>query len=290
MHSHPGKPVYYFQAEANTFGGFLQTPEPKTIPAQASVSLPPVGGYAAAQTGAFNLDQIVSVKSTYARVAGRKVDDNGGVSTLVTSVIEGLNILEVVTAERIVAQLTVEAPALEVKDGRRVMPRRRISLAGSRFEGLRIGGIDAAPTFNQTLLRLRCKEKLDDAPLPPNTWYTCQQVGIEQAKRLVRGSDDTRYDGMAWLRNRYDWMESPDQGLTLCSLVDEIDSCVPGTCLGHVVDIPDFGRIFLGELLVSPLSVQLTMIRAELGCTVNGGLGGAHVNSNGTTVPPGKPE
>jgi len=50
-----------------------------------------------------------------------------------------------------------------------------------------------------------------------------------------------------------------------------------------VVDIPSFGRIFLGELFITSNCAQLVSIRAELGCPVTGkmtvncsGGGGVH--------------
>jgi hypothetical protein len=65
-----------------------------------------------------------------------------------------------------------------------------------------------------------------------------------------------------------------------CSLVDGFED--QKEC-GHVVDIPGFGRIFLGELFITPYSAQLVSIRAELGCPVTGkitvncsGGGGVH--------------
>jgi hypothetical protein len=38
----------------------------------------------------------------------------------------------------------------------------------------------------------------------------------------------------------------------------------------NVIDIPHFGRIYLGELIVSKDSYRLTMLRVELGCPVDG--------------------
>jgi hypothetical protein len=37
-----------------------------------------------------------------------------------------------------------------------------------------------------------------------------------------------------------------------------------------MVSIPGFGRFIFGELLLTPNSVQLVSIRAELGCPVKG--------------------
>ena len=43
---------------------------------------------------------------------------------------------------------------------------------------------------------------------------------------------------------------------------------------------------FLGEIVASPDIVQLTMLRAELGCAVSGSASAASVNGNGNRVPP----
>jgi hypothetical protein len=41
-------------------------------------------------------------------------------------------------------------------------------------------------------------------------------------------------------------------GFTSCSLVDGVGEKTPGSSFGHVIDIPDSGRILLGEVLVCP--------------------------------------
>ncbi len=161
------KKVFYFHADANSLGGFIEKPFQKIIPSQASVSLPPVGGHAATRTAAFNFEEIVSCRSAYTRVTGTQVAPDGPWSTTVTSVVEGLNILEVITAERLVAQLSVEYPG----DGRYL----EISLAGSHFDELRLGGCDAFPRLNSTLL---CAAKARIA-LP-----AFRQTGWEQAGKI----------------------------------------------------------------------------------------------------------
>jgi hypothetical protein len=185
-------------------------------------------------------------------------------------VVEGLNILEVVTAERLVAQLSVVYP----RDGRYL----EISLAGSHFDRLRLGGCDAFPRLNPTLL-CAAKARID--------FSVFRQTGREQARSIVENPEADR-DGFQWVLNRFRWMaEGPEEKqCVLCSLVDGLDGAVPGTSIGHAVEIPDFGRIFLGELLVCPGSVQFAWIRAELGCSVSGGVSAASARANGSTVPP----
>ena len=52
--------------------------------------------------------------------------------------------------------------------------------------------------------------------------------------------------------------------------MDDIEDAAGCSSYGHIVEIPGFGRIFLGELFVSRNSVQLVSIRAELGCPIKG--------------------
>src|ERR1700722_12959079 len=82
MQSFNNKTLYSFQADANALGGFLEEPLHKHIPTLAPVSLPVVGGFATARSGAFNLDEVVSCASAYTLVTGREsesdTDDGGG--------------------------------------------------------------------------------------------------------------------------------------------------------------------------------------------------------------------
>src|ERR1700722_20235462 len=137
------KKLYSLRADASALGGYLEAPVAKVLPTLAPVSLPAVGGFATARSEAFTLDEIGSCSSAYTRVSGREQTTHGTGSILVTAVVEDLNILEVVRAERVVAQVPIELSA----DARRL----GFSLAGSGFEGLRVAGHKCCPTLNARL-------------------------------------------------------------------------------------------------------------------------------------------
>jgi hypothetical protein len=266
---------YSFRVDANALGGFLEEPLPKIIPTVAPVSLPAVGGIATARSEAFNLDEIVSCSSAYTRVSGTEHRADGSISMLTTAVVEDLNILEVVTAERIVAQVSISIPG-----GSNEL---QISLAGSRFEGLRLAGRRSQPTLNAELNPPGSDKSGRGLPL---TRRDIERVGRSQAKELIQ-SFKARGDKDAdqWAQKRHGWMTSDpppeDGGKLLCSLVDGFDGEESIKSYGHIVEIPGFGRIFLGELRVSPDSVQLVAVRAELGCPVNGKVGVCAVGGGG---------
>jgi hypothetical protein len=256
MQSFRQKPSYSFRVDANALDGIVEEPFHKVIPTVAPVSLPEGGGFVTARSEAFNLDEIVSCSSAYSRVSGTKHAD-GSISILTTAVVEDLNLLEVVTAERVVAQVSISIPAGSNEF--------QISLTGSRFEGLWLAGRRCQPTLNSELI-------------PPGglpfTWQNVQKAGQSLAKDLIaifkaRGDKDAEQ----WAQKRHGWMTAnppppADGGELLCSLVNGVDGND-----GHIVEIPGFGRIFLGELRVSHDSVQLVAIRAELGCPVEGKVG-----------------
>ncbi len=273
MQSANSKGFYSIRADANALGGLLEKPLRKTIPTLAPVSVPAVGGFAMARSEAFTLDNIVSCSSAYTRVSGQE-DDDGSISILVTAVVEGLNLLEVVEAERVVAQLSITIPGQKRP--------LRVSTAGSRFEGLRLAGHPRFPRLNEELQRL---EGIQASHAEGLTESNVQSIGQGQANAIIEGFKGRPDDSAAaWAKKRFEWMTQPKspRGGNLCSLVDGFEQPAPNSC-GHVVEIPGFGRIILGELLLAPDSVQLVSIRAELGCPVKGkitincvGGGGVH--------------
>ena len=261
------KKVFYFHAAAATLGGFIEAPFAKNIPSQASVSLPAVGGEATARTGAFNFEEIVSCRAAYTRVTGRQQGTDGPWSITATAVVEGLNILDTFTADRLVAQVSIEYP----KEGNSL----KVSLAGSTFDGLRIGGCDATPALNPTLL---CGAR---GPLDHSHFEQGARELVRKMKEAI-GKEEKPKD-FQWLKERF----ASDRKGTCClsSLVDRIPQTIPGATFGHAMDIPEFGRIFLGEVFACPTSIQVYSFRAELGCGMQGSIAGASAGVRGHPYP-----
>ena len=274
------KKAFYYHADASSLGGLIEEPFEGVIPAVSSISLPAVGGYATNRTEALNFKEIISCRSAYTRVSGRAIAEGGPWSTQVTAVIEGLNILEIVTAEKLVAQISVEHP----REGNAA----RIWFAGTHFEKLTIGGQEVCPRLNSRLMGTGSEADNNSSPI---LWPALLQAGHGQAREIVRSvTESAKRSDYEWALQRYGWMdekrEQKKDGCVLCSLVDGVEGTVPGKTIGHFVEVPDFGRIFLAEILAFPHSVQLTMVRAELGCNVQGQVSASTSHINGSTVPP----
>ncbi len=239
--------VHYFHADAVALGGSITTPVQKNIDVQASLSLAPVGGFAARTDGAFNLHEIVSTTATRSQVSGHR-SDKGSPLTMSTSVTEGLNVLNVVTARRAVAQIASEHPP---EGG-----PARVKFLGTHFEDLRVQG-----NAVEVILDTDVFGHGDDGKFPKLRPIHDKQL----LKRVCSAYSDKN-------------------GNFVCSLVKEIEGFPGKIEKPNVLIVPDFGRVVLAELVVSYHTYALTMIRFELGCPTQGtmSVSATKVNGDGT--------
>ncbi|SRR5579862_2380370 len=275
------KRIHFYHADAHALGGHLERPISQPIPILAPLSLSPVGGYSATQTGEFAFYGVISIKSAHTQVSGSR-NRNGAWTTLVTATVEGLNILEFVSADRVVAQISIEHPL----EGYHA----KVTFAGTHFENLRIAGHPVEPVLRLDL----CSHRPTNAEGYPTT--SCLDKPFTDAVEAhYAGMTDpvnlpkwvTNRTIPSWVQDRYRGTASPRAGrdVVVCSLVKEIRGEFPGIPYGHAFEVPEFGKAFLAELVVDHNSYQLTMIRLELGCGTDGSVNVATGRGNGTTYP-----
>jgi hypothetical protein len=123
---------FLFHGHAIAAAGKITSPFQDIIPAQAASALSSAGGYGSERVGEFRYKEIFSFASAYTQVVGTFVEKNGGAyETLSLTAIEKVNILDVVTCDRVVGRITAKYPAGGGTP--------TVSIAGSRFERLRVG-------------------------------------------------------------------------------------------------------------------------------------------------------
>ena len=182
-------------------------------------------------------------------------------TTLVTAVAEGVNIFDVVHAERIVARF---ASSYTLDDS-----EPHFTLVGSKFDNLQIGGCKMEIPIDVSLF-----EKMDTFEAVRNEFKSNADF-----RKMAEGPSDAE-------RKK---LELPEHGAILCSIVNlkEMKTECPGVVReGHSFIIPKFGRLFLGEILLEYSRRTLTMVRFELGSPVSGSGTVVQLNSNGTPWPP----
>jgi hypothetical protein len=266
--------VFYYHADACPFGGHFTHPVTKAIPSHGSSSLSSAGGHASSRMGPFRVDDLASYEGVYSEIFGGVNETNDAWTTLVTSVVEGLNLLEVVTADRIVSRLSVTYPREEGYSA-------KVSFVGAQFENLRIAGVPVNPVLNLNLLETP-GSRFPSKPFTEDETFICK--AIDQSKTMIGAKDSP-----GWVKARYGWVESEKErgkkGFVPCSLVDHVEGATTGSSYGHVVHVPGFGNVFLGELFVSQGLFRLIMLRTEMGCAGGGNQSAGGGGSNGSPMP-----
>jgi hypothetical protein len=274
--------THHYHAAATVISGHLELPLVQEIRPQAHVSLPEHGGYLSERACKYRLEEVISFESAYTQVAGNKDTKPGhGWATLTTVAIEGLNVLEVVTADRVVGQIITEYPLVGYVPS--------ISFLGTHFDNLRIAGHPVNLDVDNNILGA----KPDDDGAYTSDSGLIARAGSQYGRILESNSlpDD--------LRERYNRLSSTlgSAEAVECSLVNRASGTYPGFSFGHIIQVPDFGKIILARLKVSHsdyntltgapriTNIHLTMVDLELGCVAKGNVPIGSGSSNGGSNP-----
>ncbi|MCS7025874.1 MAG: hypothetical protein NZV14_13815 [Bryobacteraceae bacterium] len=277
--------MYVYTANAYALGGFLRRPFQQVINVPAASSLSWVGGFQSSESGPFQLNGILSFQRAYTQVSG-SVDNRGAVpvyNAQATAVLEDFRLQEVVSAKRVVAQLSTKIRT----DNRNPVPssEHEFSFSGTHFEELRINGqaIDAdlnldfwkdCPT--QSALRQRYH---DDPSARSELNAICGwKDHLKNCPLLDRADPE-------WTRKFSD-EEIPERGGAIAATLLKHPIHVRGGYTeGFAIRIPDFGKIYLAEIIVENRSRRLNMLRFELGSPNEGEFAAGGVAGNGTWYP-----
>jgi hypothetical protein len=276
------KPAFYYHANANAIGGVLKQPLERIVSTPGSVSLAQAGGFGTSRVDRFDLEGLVSFEMARVTVSGTESKGDGGWRTVSTATVEGLNVLSVVTADRIVSQVSV----MHFYDRRPA----EVSFNGTQFVNLRVNHTNVDPKLDFELLS-RSRDSLD-----PQSRNDSLQTAIPRFSTLIEGAKRQYQEGATSRKSFAETCgarfvttdpesELKEKGTALCSLVNGVTIDRPALASGHRIFLPDFGSIFLGELRVNYFSAQLTMLRLEMGCIADGDLSVGSAYSNGATMP-----
>lgn len=261
----PTKRVHHFHAEATALHARLHHPIKQRITPQGLVKLRDGGGYFSRHPKNYRVKGMVSFKSSYTHVGGHKSPKDGhGWITLVTSAIEGLNVLDVVTADRVVGQIAAEHPV----EGH--VPS--VTFLGTRFENLRIAGTPVDVQFD---LNICGAPPAGDLPYLADSAFL-KRVGSSKTFPELPGEwkkyIDSKFKG------------TKPAAAVECSLVSRLQAGSWKTS-GNMIEVPDFGKIYLAELKVDCNTFYLDMIRLEMGCIAGGTMTMSANIANGDTIP-----
>ena len=273
---------FIFRGNAAAIGGRIVRPVDVMIESTAS-SLTVVGGRSAARGPAARFGDWVSLGGAATSAEGLFDDLEQQVALTHHRVAEDA----LSTSTRVSAEVTAlsvgQKPALTIKRVHAALHSRSATGSGepsiavasqTAIEGVAIDGHPvvvelAVPVFQQCDTRAKLLAAADDPRFVRESGGCLFMDGPlggappAPSPRLLhsRGTTyGTIVKGISWAGN-------PHPGVTI---------------EGHSIIVPEFGRIFFGEILITEDSRRLTMVRLELGSPVGGTMACAEVESNGT--------
>ncbi|MCC7154294.1 MAG: hypothetical protein IT161_06950 [Bryobacterales bacterium] len=258
-------PRFHYHGEAVGLAGRLTLPFDEVIPIQASCALAGMGGYGSVRIDNFRHREIISAHSVYSQVSGAFSQKDDSFDTLVTVTVEGLNVLNVVTADAIVARITSKHPNDASQEP-------SITPTGSYFRGLRIAG------------------EAVECDLATDTFAKFDTVTkVRAAYQANTDSFRTEFNALtlwgqastipAALRVYFPWATVP-----AATQIPAARWLIPGTLLrgvqpaaaapllrvGHVIQVPGFGVVRLAEIRISQKRLHLNMLRINFGSVPEG--------------------
>lgn len=280
---------YMYQASAYSVAAEFERPKKHSLAPQASVVLAGHGGHGSCRVAAYNVDGLISFKEAYSEVGGSYDDCHDMHTTHAWSVVEGLNIADMLTADRVVSRMAVYYSANNKSEA-------SYDITGSYFENLRIAGhkIDvklATHVFHDhdtysKVVKAHQGAKTDD-------WLVGSKMShLEDGKLEDLEKTYHALSGMSGLVNqcRKKTKRAEDQGSYWFSAANHLDlNKEIGTSelegFGSIVCIPKFGVIRLAEMIVHRHSRTLRMFRVQM-CSSGHGAGDGGSSSGGTMPPP----
>ena len=250
---------FHFRGFAIGAAGRIHRPFSEIIEVQAATALPQIGGYGTARAAAFKHREILQFHLAHSEVTGIPCDcdgDEGSHNTRITCTVEGLNILDMITADRVVATLASTYTA--ASDG-----EPSVRLLGTRFENLRIAGIQievdlATDIFDQfhTHRSLSYEYNTNDAIRGLVDQLTLKHRAKEAPPHILR-----------WLHQTEGNELPSSRGITSLSLVRGLAPKGGGfDCWGHIIHVPGFGTVRLAELEISKTTRTVNMIQVDVDC------------------------
>jgi hypothetical protein len=297
---------HQFHAEAHALSGELKAPIKQVIEPHVPIELNDErGGHLTRITEEVSIEGLISFRAAHTRVSGSKSLKHEAWVTLSTSILEGLNVFEIITADRVVSQVSTEHAFV---DGH--VPR--VTFLGTKFENLQVCGIPVTVHYNFGV----CGDKPDrDQSYLTNKDFvtdTLNRVDRIHKSGYLFGAAEKQYDER--LQSIKQHQKKEGRSIT-CSLVESIDirnvkKQIPGVeTIENVIVIRDFGTVSLGEIEVGleapkpsnhsrrreaeatnghPMMsnyFQVTMLNMELGCVGTGSVKIGASKTNGTTNP-----
>jgi len=257
-----------FISRGNAVGvaGHIHKPDELIIWVQGASSLPVIGGYSRSNVDRAAFGDVLSFDSARTQATGDFSQTENAYKTLANSVVKGLNVNGRLTADSLEATLASKHPV----DG----SEPSIVADGTQIINLRLDGYPLTVKLDIDLFnKYATRDSLSRA-------YSTDDAFFNRYGSRFQKSEQPPPPPPSGKR------QIPEvNGYIVCSIVSEIQTSHPKAVInGHVITLNGFGRIFLGEFLITSVSRRLTLLRLALGSEIGGDVACAEVETNGSVI------
>ncbi|HLW55645.1 MAG TPA: choice-of-anchor P family protein [Candidatus Angelobacter sp.] len=268
---------YLYHASAYGVAAEIERPIKQSIHSQAATVLPTGGGRGSERAEKVRVPPFVSFDAAYSEVGGSFDACHNIHTTYASAVIEGLNVFDVVTADRVVSRMVIYAYGRNGDEG-----EAGYDITGSHFDNLRIAGhpVDV---------------KLPTSDIHKHENYSSFEAVIwsKQGQQFLPWGDksaqeikelEKQYHALSGLGNRASkWGEGKKPGQAYRAAAGgKPEMSNPGlTCFGNIVLVPKFGIVRLAELIIHRNFRYLTMFHVQMCSGALGGAGGGGAGGSG---------
>jgi hypothetical protein len=283
--------IFFYNGNAVALGGYVESdgariPFESVAPTVVSI----VGGSSHARhkdycfpekRGVFkkHSDFFIEVKHAESETWG--TERAGRYITFARSRLEGLNINDVVKADVVEAVLESSHP---IQRGGEADIRVATEERESRIEGLKVANVKVETKLNRNLTQYTTFASLNGFIAQPQQAAASDRNAVAARQSFCRMSlmEPPGKDAPEYVADLCSF-QRPD--LIRCTIFESITASKDLDVYGYSIDVPKFGRVFLGELVVTNGQKRLNMIRFDLGCDTSGGGVGGGASVDGEPVP-----
>jgi hypothetical protein len=265
-------PRFIFRGNAVGVGGHIHAPEDLIIWVQGASSLPVIGGYSRSSVDRVSFPKYLTAARVKTQANGDFSEKDKAFRTIATSSVQKVVITDRLNAELLEANLISTHP---LNGGQPSIVPTGTAIKNMRLDGFPVTvKLDLDPFIKySTYDSLKEAYENDDAFFKRyGSRFATRPPKAKKAKVKQKSKNKTKTK-----------REIPIiAGYVMCSIVDEIRTEHPRAKIeGNVIILEGFGRIFLGELLITSVSKRLTLLRTKLGSPVTGDIVCAEVEDNG---------
>ena len=278
------KPRYHHHAHAVALAGEVTHPFHEVIDVQAPATIPSAGGVSSSHKKRYRLPGVLMHHGARTKATGRHNPEANRHELMAHAALEGLNIEDVLTVDFVTAHLTATYRTDVKDDGQEA----QISPRGSMFHRLRIAGrdIDLEPNVDlyhelDTLAKVKQAYK-DNKDQFKEKFDRDSFVGKESEL------PPTHHQFFPWRKQKPTAELPTHRGHTIIPLFTVKNPNEPGVfeVRGNVVYVANFGRIHIGEMVITPHERRVMMIHVDMGSPTHADLMVASVCTGGGQTDP----